>query len=258
MIETRTPIDADYLLGWLAARAIPGVEAVDLAAGVYARTVADGVLRATVRPDGTVAVEREADRAAAARILDLDADTAAIDAALARDPALAPLVAARPGLRVPGCLDPFELTVRAVLGQQVSVAAASTVAGRLVGLLGDPLDHPQGPLTHRFPAPEVLAAAEIPFVPAARGRALRAVAAAAAAGALDPRDPGALQRLPGIGPWTAGYVAMRAGRDRDAFPPGDLVLNRMLERTGAEPERWRPFRAYGAMHLWAAAAGGGG
>lgn len=256
MLRTPAPFHARHLLAWLAARAIPGVEAVDPDAGTYARTTPGGSLLATVTPVGVAVTDGHAE--AATRILDLDADPVAIDAALASDLALAPLVAARPGLRVPGCFDPFELVVRAVLGQQVSVAAASTVAGRLVAALGEPLAEPVGALTHRFPTPAAIAEAEIPFVPASRARSLRAVGAAAAAGELDPADQVALQRLPGIGPWTAGYVAMRAGRDRDAFPPGDLVLRRQLAATGADPERWRPYRAYGAMHLWASAAGGGG
>lgn len=263
-LALRAPLAGPDLLAWLAARAIPGVEAVS--GGVYRRTTAAGgvalapagdhvLLTATGGDDGPDTVRR------GRRLLDLDADPARIDAALAADPRLAPLVGARPGLRVPGCWDPFELAVRAVLGQQVSVAAASRLAGRVVADHGTPLPAPDGALTHRFPSAATLAEADLPYMPAARARALRALAAAVAGGALrlDPeadREAAttALLALPGIGPWTAAYVAMRALRDPDAFPATDLVLRRALAGEPERPQRWRPFRAYAAMHLWAAAA----
>lgn len=261
----RPPLAWPQLMGWLAARAIPGVEAVD--ATGYARTSAGGtvrltaaagtghvVLTATGHDDLLDTVRR------ARRLLDLDADPATIDPVLADDPGLAPLVATRPGLRVPGCWDPFELAVRAVLGQQISVAAASRLAGRVVADHGQPLDHPQGTLTHRFPSAAALAEAELPYMPAARADALRGLARAVVGQAL-PLDPwtdpaqarAALLALPGIGPWTAEYVVMRALRDPDAFPATDLVLRRALADGDHRSQRWRPFRAYAAMHLWAAA-----
>ncbi|HWV85307.1 MAG TPA: AlkA N-terminal domain-containing protein [Capillimicrobium sp.] len=268
-LALRPPIAWEPLLAWLAARAIPGVETV--AGGRYARTTATGT--ATLAPAaGGGAVELRAtgadpdgDARRARHLADLEADPEAIDAALARDPLLAPHVAALPGLRVPGCWDGFELGVRAILGQQVSVAAASRLAGRVVAEHGEPLPRPDGALTHRFPAPEALADAPLPFMPAQRSRAIRALAAATAGGDLDlsaGADP-ALARerllaLPGIGPWTAEYVAMRALHDPDAFPAGDLVLRRALGDDPGRAERWRPLRAYAAMRLWSAAASAAG
>jgi AraC family transcriptional regulator of adaptative response / DNA-3-methyladenine glycosylase II len=206
----------------------------------------------------------------ARRLLDADADPAAIGAALATDGLLAPLVRARPGLRVPGAYDGFELAVRAVLGQQVSVAAASTFAGRLAAQHGTPLaadgplDGPAGRPGPRvvFPGPDVLAEADLAGLglTTARQRTLRGLAAATASGrlTLDPgADPGEiaarLAELPGIGPWTIGYILMRAAADPDAFPEADLGLRRALARLGVpagHPARWRPWRAYAAMHLW--------
>jgi AraC family transcriptional regulator of adaptative response / DNA-3-methyladenine glycosylase II len=226
----------------------------------------------------------------ARRLLDADADPAAIGAALAADELIAPLVRARPGLRVPGAYDGFELAVRAVLGQQVSVAAASTFAGRLAARHGVPLpaesvpDDPSGAspdpasgsitdaadartaglpgLSVVFPGPEVLADADLDGLglTTARQRTLRALAAAAASGrlTLDPgTDPGELAArlagLPGIGPWTTGYILMRAAGDPDAFPAADLGLRRALARLGApagHDARWRPWRAYAALQLW--------
>jgi AraC family transcriptional regulator of adaptative response / DNA-3-methyladenine glycosylase II len=200
------------------------------------------------------------------RLFDLDADPLRIDAHLAEDPRLAPSVRARPGLRVPGAWDTFELGVRAILGQQVSVAGATTLAGRLVQRLGRPV--PGGPagLTHLFPTPEALAAADAASLglPRARAAAIVGLARATAEGRR-PLEPGeGPVALAGIGPWTAAYVAMRAGRDPDAFPAGDLALRRALAGEGgpAPPERevnlrsepWRPWRAYAAMHLWSLGA----
>jgi AraC family transcriptional regulator of adaptative response / DNA-3-methyladenine glycosylase II len=257
-LDIRAPFAGRRLLAWLAARAIPGVE--DVGEAVYRRTTPAGFVRLELRARHVVVTAAPGAGLAdavdgARRLLDLDADARRIDAALSADAALAPLVAARPGLRVPGCWDPFELTIRAVLGQQVSVAGASRLAGRLVEAYGEPLAEPDGALTHRFPPPGTLADADIAFVPAARARALRAVAAAFADGAVDVTDQQALQRLPGVGPWTAAYVAMRAGRDPDAFPATDLVLRRALAAAPCDPDRWRPYRAYAAMQLWAAAPG---
>jgi len=189
-------------------------------------------------------------------LLDLDADPAAIDGALAGDQLLAPLVEAAPGRRVPGVADPGEIAVRAVLGQQVSVAAARTQAGRLVERCGEPLPAPAGAVTHLFPAPAALASldpAELPM-PRARGRSLVALAEALDHG-LDPRDRAAFLELPGIGPWTADYVAMRCG-DPDVLLETDLGVRRGYERLdgGADlrerAEAWRPWRSYAVQHLW--------
>ena len=202
------------------------------------------------------------------QLFDLDADPQAIDATLAADEALAPLVAARPGLRVPGAYDGFELAVRAVIGQQVSVRGASTLTGRLAARHGTRLDGaagPAGPLSVLFPRPADLAGADLAGLglTTARQATLRALAAACAAGRLN-LDPGTdreetaarLAELPGVGTWTVAYVLMRTG-DPDAFPGSDLGLRRAMERLGLEPgrsDRWRPWRAYAALHLWAALA----
>jgi AraC family transcriptional regulator of adaptative response / DNA-3-methyladenine glycosylase II len=221
------------------------------------------------------------------RLLDADADPVAIDAALAADEVLAPLVRARPGLRVPGAYDGFELAVRAVLGQQVSVAAARTFAGRLAARHGAALargdDSPEPPdrrsapgqprprptgagreateLTTLFPAAADLVDADLAGLGLTTGRqrTLRALAQAAASDRVrldsgaDPAETGArLAELPGIGPWTISYILMRSG-DPDAFPPTDLGVRRAMARLGAPPgqaARWRPWRAYAAMHLW--------
>jgi AraC family transcriptional regulator of adaptative response / DNA-3-methyladenine glycosylase II len=199
------------------------------------------------------------------RLFDLDADPKVIDRHLSRDDLLRPLVRARKGLRVPGALDPFELGVRAILGQQVSVARATALAGALVDQVGKPVRGvaPLG-LTHEFPSAAAVARADLSTLglTTARVRALQGFAAAIAAGdvVLD-RATGldetvrALCELPGIGPWTANYIAMRACGERDAFPASDLALRKEL---GPDPELrsqpWRPWRAYAAMHLWAAHA----
>ncbi len=263
-LALRPPFAWPSLLAWLRARAIPGVEVVTETD--YARTTATGTVRLVPHDDHVELTATGADELLdvvrrARRLLDLDADPSAIDPVLADDPALAALVVARPGLRLPGCWDPFELAVRAVLGQQISVPAATRLAGRIAAEHGEPVLEPVGALTHRFPTPTVLAEAELPFMPAARAHALRTLAAAAVTGALRLerwRDPAAtraeLLALPGIGPWTAEYVAMRALGDPDAFPATDLVLRRALDGGADRAERWRPFRAYAAMQLWAAAA----
>jgi AraC family transcriptional regulator of adaptative response / DNA-3-methyladenine glycosylase II len=273
------PFDAGQLLAYLAARAIPGVERVEGA--IYRRAVAlphgPAVVELDLGRDGAARFRLLAgdprDRALAIercrRLLGIDADPAEARAALARDPLLGPLVAARPGLRVPGAFDGGELAVRAIVNQQVSLAAARTVLGRLVAAHGQTLPHGR---ERPFPSAERLAEldpAGLPM-PGARARALVAVCRAVADGRLDLR-PGAdrdearavLLALPGIGDWTASYIAMRALRDPDAFLPTDLGIRRGLaalgqpdDRRSAEAlaERWRPWRAYAAQHLWAVAA----
>jgi AraC family transcriptional regulator, regulatory protein of adaptative response / DNA-3-methyladenine glycosylase II len=247
-LQTVRPIDHSELIDFLARRAVPGVE--EVVDGVYRRSLADGsVLK--VGPRGDV----EGDAGAAHAILRLDADPDAIAAALGGDPLLGPLVRAAPGRRVPGHPDRAELAVRALLGQQISVAAARTLAGRLTAQLGEPLATPHGGVTHRFPAPSALAALDpetLPM-PRARGRALVRLAAALADG--EPID----ERLPGIGPWTTAYVALRSGDD-DAFLPTDLGVKHGLAALGADPARaaelsaaWRPYRAFAVAHLWWAA-----
>lgn len=200
------------------------------------------------------------------RLLGLDADPAAVDAALSADPLLAPLVAARPGRRVPVHVDPAELAVRAVLGQQVTLAAARGLAGRLVELCGEPVDagRPGSPLTTAFPSPDAIAEADLDRLgmPGARRATLRALARALAGGdiVLDPDGDHdevehRLLALPGIGPWTASYVRMRALGDPDVFLAGDAGVRNALAALGVSgpppDERWRPWRSYAVQHLWA-------
>ena len=238
-------------LGFLAPRAIPSIE--EVVDGEYRRTLQDG----SILSSGDDSPLRE-------RLVDADADLLAVNEVLSADPLLAPLVAQAPWRRVPGHVDGFEMAVRAILGQQVSVAAARTNAAALVARYGSPLPSPSGSLTHSWPSPSALRDAEIPG-PRTRGAAIRALAAAVDDGALElsygaPAEP--LLELPGVGPWTASYVAMRALGDRDAFLPTDLGVRRGLERLGVpgDPrsaeryaERWRPFRSYAVQHLWAVA-----
>jgi len=208
------------------------------------------------------------------RLLDLDADPWAVADVLGADPLLAPLVRAAPGRRVPGHVDGAELAVRAVLGQQISVAGARTLAGRFVAAVGEPLERSDGGLTHLFPTAAAIVDADPSLfaMPASRQRALRALTASLASGELA-LDPGAdraetfarLVALPGIGPWTASYVAMRALGDPDAFLPSDLGVRHAVERLGhagdpasisALAEAWRPWRAYALQHLWASLSPG--
>ena len=205
--------------------------------------------------------------AIARQLLDLDADPTVIDAHLAADALLAPLVAAGPGRRIPGTPDGAELAVRAVLGQQVSTAAARTHTARIVRAVGTPLPWTDGTLTHLFPTPDAIAGLpdSVLALPARRRTTVRAVAAALAGGALrldagaDPAAAvAALLAVPGIGPWTAGTVAMRALGDADAFLPTDLGVAAAGVRLGlltrralvAHAEAWRPWRAYAMQYLW--------
>jgi AraC family transcriptional regulator of adaptative response / DNA-3-methyladenine glycosylase II len=205
-------------------------------------------------------------------LLDLDADPVAVDAALAEDPTLAPLVTAVPGRRVPRTVDEHELALRAVLGQQVSTAAARTHAARLARALGDPVTDPAGELAWLFPSPAQVAGADdatlagAAALPRTRRTTLRVLATALASGEVD-LSPGAdraaarsaLLALPGIGPWTVETVAMRALGDPDAFPASDLGVVAAARDLGlpdrpaalaARAERWRPWRAYATQHLW--------
>ena len=279
----RPPYDWAAIIGFLSARAIPGVEAVEN--DVYSRTIEIGGhagmvavahdpsrnrLRATIRFPNLDALPLIVARLR--RMFDLAADPDVIGAALSHDAHLAPLVAARPGLRVPGAWDGFELAVRAVVGQQVSVSAATRLAGRIVHEHGPlfPCAEDNAALSRLFPRPQALAGAEIGGMPAARARAIVALASAAAAEPeLFERGSGLeasvrrLQAQPGIGEWTAHYVAMRAMREPDAFPAADIGLMRAMDDGAGRPtaaallaraELWRPWRAYAAIHLWAAGA----
>jgi AraC family transcriptional regulator of adaptative response / DNA-3-methyladenine glycosylase II len=262
------PYDWSAVIGWLKPRAIAGVEVVT--DDCYRRAVRSGTIEA--RPvDGAIelvlAIGDPADLIdhveRAARLFDLDADPVAIGEHLGADPALRPLIAARPGLRVPGAWDPFELAVRAILGQQITVTAATGLAAKIAAAFGEPLaSSTDDGLTHRFPTPERLAEADIRGMPAARAASIRALAAAVARGDvtldasrdLDDRVA-SLRAIKGIGPWTAQYIAMRGLGEPDAFPAGDLGLRKAWERIGsgdlaARAERWRPWRAYAAMALW--------
>ncbi len=277
-LDYRAPLAAGPLLAFFAMRAVPGTEEVD--AGTYRRTVAlpggPGVLALTP-DDATIACrldladEADVDAAVALcrRLFDLDADPHRIDAALGADPVLGAGVAACPGRRLPGAVDPLEMAVRAVVGQQVSVAAARTVTARLVARFGEPLPAPSGLLTHLFPTAPALAAAtreDFPM-PSSRARTVIGLCAAVVSGAVRfDRDvprvelERSLLALPGIGPWTVDYIALRARSDPDVFLPSDLGVRRALERLGlpADPasaalmaEAWRPWRSYALLHLWA-------
>jgi len=272
-LRYRPPFDWSALLAFLAARAIPGVERV--ADGVYSRVIAlrgiPGFIEVLHR-DSEIVLKIDHPRAEdllpvvsrVRRVFDLDADPLAIASCLGADPLLRSLIAARPGLRVPGAWDPFELGIRAILGQQISVAGASTLAGRLVARFGRPLEPAPAGLTHQFPVPADLADADIASIgiPSKRAETVRAFAAAVATkrvtldSSAAPEQVGQqLRSVPGIGEWTAGYIAMRSLGDPDAFPSGDLVLVRAAGAATARAleqraEQWRPWRAYAVMHLW--------
>jgi AraC family transcriptional regulator of adaptative response / DNA-3-methyladenine glycosylase II len=236
------------MLDFLARRAIPGVE--EVVDGVYRRSVDGRVVE--LRPGAEDPLSRV--------VFDLDRDKRPIADALGGDPVIGHLVRADPGRGVPGTVDAHETAFRAVLGQQVSVAGARTLAARLTSTYGERLTEPSGSVTHSFPTAEALAAVDpesLPM-PRSRGRALVTLARALADGDVDLHDDPAAARasllaLPGIGPWTVEYVAMRALRDPDAFPATDLGVRHALEQLGADisaAERWRPWRAYAVVHLW--------
>lgn len=277
-LACREPFDGDALFGFLHTRAVPGVESVDGSTyrrslrlarglGVVSVTVSGGIVSCALTlqdvGDAQAAVQRTR------RLLDLDCDPASIHDHLGADPLLAPLLEKRPGLRAPGHPDGTELLVRAVLGQQVSVAGARTLAARLVAAHGEPLAEPVGGVTHAFPSAATIAGlSPTDFaMPRARGAALIEACAKVADGSLV-LDAGsdrseavaALEALRGIGPWTAGYVAMRALGDPDVFLPTDLGVRHALAALGADStprgaaalaEAWRPWRSYALHHLWA-------
>jgi AraC family transcriptional regulator of adaptative response / DNA-3-methyladenine glycosylase II len=271
----RLPFRSDSLFGHLAATAVPGVE--EVVGSTYRRTLrlphGPGVVALTpashhisCRADLADMADLTAAIARCRRLLDLDADPEAIDRVLSGDPRLAPLVAAAPGRRVPRTVDGDEFAVRAVLGQQVSTAAARAAAGALVASHGDPMSDPTGGLTHLFPSAEALIGADQSLA-GGRSRTIAHLVDALTDDRID-LGPGCdrdlarreLAALPGIGPWTVEMVAMRALGDPDAFPVGDLGVIRGAGRTRlpdaqkaltARAERWRPWRAYAVQHLWA-------
>jgi AraC family transcriptional regulator of adaptative response / DNA-3-methyladenine glycosylase II len=277
----RPPYDWESLTDFLAARATPGVE--EVVDGAYRRTVAvrgkQGIvevrhiprhhaLEVRIRfPEPSALLQIVA---GVRGIFDLGADPAIIAGHLQRDPLLRRMVKRHPGLRVPGAWNGFELAVRAILGQQVTVRGATTLAGRLAARFGTPLTTvDRGGLTHVFPEAEVLAQARLEGLPQTRAEAIRGLARAVVAGKV-PLSGAAtaealrtrLTSLKGIGEWTAHYVAMRALNEPDSFPAGDLVLQRALGKGKKltslallrRAEAWRPWRAYAAMQLWRAAA----
>ncbi|MEV5594615.1 AlkA N-terminal domain-containing protein [Streptomyces sp. NPDC052496] len=274
----RQPLCPDNLFGHLAATAVPGVE--EWRDGAYRRTLAlpygHGIVALSPRPghiDCRLSLTDLRDLAGAIarcrRMLDLDADPEAVDGLLGEDPVLAPLVRKAPGRRVPRTADADEFAVRAVLGQQVSTAAARTHAGRLVTAHGRRIDDPAGGLTHLFPAAAELAGLdpETLAMPRTRRATLTAMTEALAAGTVQlgvgsdrERARAQLAELPGVGPWTVECIAMRALGDPDAFTPTDLGLRRAAAGLGlpATPAalirhsaRWRPWRAYAVQYLWA-------
>lgn len=279
LLRYRPPYDWPAMLDCLRARAIPGLEIVE--GRIYRRTIAlngahgivavepadRNALRATIHFPRLSSLPRIIARLR--RVFDLAADPDAIAVQLTKDPTLCPLVAARPGLRVPGAWDGFELMVRAVLGLQSDLL----VAARLVAEHGDLLRAPRPGLTHVFPIPERIASADLPAIGLARNRAV-ALSAVAAAVAADPQIFSAgrsleetiaqLRELSGIGVSTAEYIAMRQLREPDAFPAADADLMQAMARRPegaalsagallARAEQWRPWRAYAAQHLWASA-----
>lgn len=281
-LSYRAPLAWERLFAFLGARAIPGIEQVGR--GWLARSMrapGGGPLTIELQPD--VRALRVALRVTAAdapvgpphgaervarRLLDLDADPRVIDESLSHDPMLRAWVRAAPGTRVPGTTDGFELAVRAIVGQQVSVAGARTTLGRIAEAFGEPLASPVASIVRLFPTPERLA--HVPSdafgMPKARADAIKAVARAVVSGALDlsgDADIGATTRalssIKGVGEWTTAYIRMRALGDTDAFPFGDLGVLRAMVALGMpdEPtairehaESWRPWRAYAAMQLW--------
>jgi AraC family transcriptional regulator of adaptative response / DNA-3-methyladenine glycosylase II len=277
----RPPLDWNAVVRFLAPRAIPGVELVQ--PDCYSRTIAtaNGIagsielrpskdqpfLLMTVKLPSYQGLSLVVERAR--RIFDLGADPLLISQHLSRNEVLAPFISKRPGLRLPGGWDKFELAIRAILGQQISVSAATTLAGRLVERFGTPVEEHGRGLSHLFPGPERLAEADLSEIglPRARAETIRSLASAVSTGELLLDSSSGLEdwisratAVSGIGDWTAHYIAMRAFNEPDAFPASDLGLRRALSN-GATlsaasmtsiAEEWRPWRAYAAMHLWAA------
>jgi AraC family transcriptional regulator of adaptative response / DNA-3-methyladenine glycosylase II len=267
----RGPLDWDDLVSYLAARAIPGVEHVS--GGAYRRTIVvagdPGVLELLPGGDDHLVLVIHLPHweglvhlvARARRIANLDLDLDEPAAQLAGDPLIGPMLRARPGLRPPGAWDPFEAGVRVIVGQQVSIGAATTLAGRLVERFGTPVPGLRTlGLTHSFPSPTTLADADLAGLglPGARQTTIRSFARAVSEGAVRLDGSigldeliGSLTAIDGLGPWTAHTLALRLG-ERDAFPATDLGLRRALDEPSVA-DRWRPWRALAATHLWTAA-----
>ncbi len=273
------PYDFSALLGFFARRAIPGVEQID--SETYSRRFAlDGAIGSLrvsqIADDDALDLVIDFPRAAqiddissrVRRMFDVDADIATIHARLGRKAPLRTLVRRHPGQRLPGGWDGFEIAVRAVLGQQISVAAARTLASRLVQRFGMQVSLPSGEECHLFPAPRDLVDADLGAIglTQARAQTLRSMAQALCEGRVDFRREQSLEefvgkwvQLPGIGAWTAHYIAMRALSHADAFPAADLVLRKAVSPDGvpvplkqlqAMADAWRPWRAYAVLHLW--------
>ena len=267
-LPAREPFDGDRLLSFLTSRAVPGVEATR-----------DGYMRSLRTPKGDVIVSVKAQQTALVveltlsqlaalrpavvalrRIFDVDADAPSIQVALSEDPRLSAMVGSRPGLRVPGAASGFEIAVRAIVGQQISFAGARTILGRIAERCGGVAEGPPTPgVTSRFPAAADLDGTDLSGLGLTTRRiaSLQAVARAVASGDIE-LDAGSdrllarqrLLALPGVGPWTVEYIALRALADPDAFPGTDLVLQRRVQALSLDTDRWRPWRAYAAMHLW--------
>ncbi len=274
-LAVRKPFDAEGVLGFLAPRTVQAVESID--DGTYVRTLrlphSHGTVQLTPGTDQVVCTVHLADLRdltsaveRCRRLFDLDADPVAIDAHLGTDETLGPSVSKRPGVRVPGHVDGFEVVVRAMVGQQISVAGARTIAARLTQEYGQRVAD-EGTVTHLFPMADAIAAANPELLPMPRARARALVGAAAAVASADivldrSADRGDVRRrllaLPGIGPWTADYIALRALGDPDVFLPTDLGVKHGLARLGLSETaeeaaaRWSPWRSYALMHVWSA------
>jgi AraC family transcriptional regulator of adaptative response / DNA-3-methyladenine glycosylase II len=273
LLAYAAPMDLRATLAFLGRRAIPDVETYE--AGCYTRTVracggparislsaAKGAVACRIELTGRRDLVTTISRTR--RLLDLDCDQSAVDARLGADPVLGPLLATRPGLRSPGAVDGFEMAIRAVVGQQISVSGARTLLGRIAAEHGSRAFGGRQ-ATQLFPAPAELAAIDPASLPMPRSRAktVLAIAEACASGdlRLDPdadrqREHAALLALPGIGPWTADYIRMRAMSDRDVLLATDLGVRRSAARLGLEladgRPQWAPWRSYATHHLWAA------
>ncbi len=274
-LGVRPPFDGAALLRFFSVRAVCGVETCSPTALTRSVPLPHGAAVVELEPQPTQLVVRlwlddVRDLGAAVErcrcLFDVDADPLAIAGVLCADPLLAPLVSRHPGQRVPGCVDAEEIAVRAVLGQQVSVARATALASKLTEHLGTPLAHPRHGVTRLFPSARAIAAAELAGLGLTTERAatLRRLCAALAGGELDlgvgcdsAEVTRQLQSIRGIGEWTATYIAMRGLRDPDAFPAGDLGLRHAFARAGGDAgrlrehaQRWRPWRAYATVQLW--------
>ena len=280
----RAPLDVAGLFDFVAARAIPGVEAVDDRSIRRAIRTAGGTAMIRLVPAADApAIDLMVDEVgpgelaglvrAARRSLDLDADPAAIDAALATDPIVGPLVDAAPGRRLPGAFDPWATTVLAIVAQGTALASARAAAGRLAAAFGEPAAVDDQVVDRLFPSPELLAGVDLAAieglgVPRRRLATVAELARRVADKSIDLEGGGdqratreALLSVPGVGPWTAAYVAMRVLRDPDAFPPGDAAIRAAFRRRGLAAddrsiaraaEAWRPWRGYAVAHLWSA------